>query len=79
MKSLKTPYSTLYPLIRVKGRLNKVHRLRIKSYPRYIYINPIEGVLISYNSVNKFPLSPNYILKLNDINNIKIISDNSWY
>lgn len=45
----------------------KVHRLKINSYYRYIYLNPIEGVLISYNNINKFPHDHNYIVKLNEI------------
>lgn len=48
LKTLKTPYTVLFPIKRVKGRLNKVHRLKLNSYQRYIYINPIEGVFISY-------------------------------
>lgn len=57
----------------------KVHRLKLSSYQRYIYINPIEGVLVSYHGPNKFPISPNYILKLNEILDSKIISEESWY
>lgn len=79
LKSLKTPYSALYPLRRVKGCLMKVQRLKLSSYQRYIYINPIEGVLVSYHGVNKFPISPNYILKLNDIIEAKYISEEGWY
>lgn len=67
LRSLKVPYAALYPLKRVKGCLMKVHRLKLSSYQRYIYINPIEGVLVSYYGPNKFPISPNYILKLNEI------------
>ncbi len=79
LKSLKAPYSALYPLKRVKGCLMKVHRLKLNSYQRYIYINPIEGVLVSYQGVNKFPISPNYILKLNEIQEAKLIQDSGWY
>ena len=32
LKSLKTPYSALFPLKRVKGSLMKVHRLKLSSY-----------------------------------------------
>ena len=67
LKSLKTPYAVLYPLKRIKGKLNKVHRLKLNSYPRFLYINPQDGALISYPNANKFPLSPNYIIKLNEI------------
>ena len=42
-------------------------------------MNPIEGVLISYNNANKFPLSPNYILKLNDITALTFYSNSLWY
>jgi hypothetical protein len=66
-KAQNNSYKVLYPLKRIKGKLNKVHRLKLSSYARYIYINPIEGVLISYNSVNKFPHQPNYIIKLSEI------------
>jgi hypothetical protein len=79
LKSLKNPYAALFPLKRVKGSLMKVHRLKLSSYQRYIYINPIEGVLVSYHGPNKFPISPNYILKLNEILDSKIISEESWY
>lgn len=79
LKQLKTPYGVLYPLKRVKGRLNKVHRLKLNSYQRYIYINPVEGVFISYHNVGKFPISPNYILKLSDIQQAGLINDPSWY
>lgn len=57
----------------------KVHRLKLSSYQRYIYINPIEGVFVSYHGPNKFPISPNYILKLNEIIDSKLISEESWY
>ena len=63
----------------MKGRLNKVHRLKLNSYQRYIYINPVEGVFISYHNANKFPLSPNYILKLSDILDASMIQEASWY
>lgn len=79
LKTLKTPYAILYPLKRVKGRLNKVHRLKLNSYQRYIYINPVEGVFVSYQNANKFPISPNYILKLSDILEASFISEPSWY
>ncbi len=66
--------------MRIKGSLHKVHKLRLNSYIRYIYINPIEGALISYPNLNKFPLSPNYIIKMNDITDVKFHSDNTqWF
>lgn len=73
LKSLSSPYEGLFPLKKIKGKLYKVHRLKFSSYSRYLYINPIEGVLISYNSANKFPLSPNYIMKLNEITDLRIL------
>ena len=51
----KIPYTSYFPLIRLKGVLFKMHRLKLSHYPRYLYLNPIEGVLISYKSQQKFP------------------------
>ncbi len=51
----KIPYVSYFPLIRLKGVLFKMHRLKLSHYPRYLYLNPIEGVLISYKSQQKFP------------------------
>lgn len=36
-------------------------------------------MFISYQSVNKFPISPNYILKLSDILQAGLINEPSWY
>jgi hypothetical protein len=44
-----------------------------------LYINPLEGVLISYNSINKYPISPNYIIRLNDIKRVKIYPGDEWF
>jgi hypothetical protein len=79
IKMQTNTYQALSPLKRIKGYLNKVHRMKLSSYPRYLYLNPIEGVLISYNSINKFPHSPNYIIKLNEIIELKMVSGNAWY
>lgn len=76
---MSSPYEGLFPIKKVKGKLYKVHRLKLNSYSRYLYINPIEGHLISYNSANKFPLSPNYIMKLNEIVDLRLLSDHGWY
>lgn len=46
----KKPYKTLFPLKRLKGTLRKVHRLGMNNYSRFIYVNPIDGALISYHS-----------------------------
>lgn len=71
MKQYPITAKALYPLRRIKGKIQKVHRLKLNSYPRYIYLNPIEGLLISYNGTNKFPHQPNYIIKLNEITEIQ--------
>ena len=39
----------------------------MQTYTRFIYVNPTEGVLISYQSQNKFPHSPSYVIKLSEI------------
>jgi hypothetical protein len=42
------PYKPFYPLNLFKGTIKKVHRLGMNSYLRFIYLNPIEGLLYSY-------------------------------
>jgi len=61
------PYKSFYPLLRLKGHLHKVHTTGLSNYSRYLYLNPIEGVLISYKNVNKFPHAQNYIVNENFI------------
>ena len=63
----RKPYRSFFPIKRIKGTIKKVHRLGVNNYSRYLYVNPIEGVLISYHSQSKFPHSPSYIIKLNEI------------
>lgn len=63
----KKPYQSFFPIKRLKGTIKKVHRLGMNTYTRFIYVNPIEGVLISYQSQSKFPHSSSYIIKLNEI------------
>jgi hypothetical protein len=46
----RKPYKCFYPIKRVKGSVKKVHRLGMTNYQRYLYINPTEGMLISYQS-----------------------------
>lgn len=60
-------YAAFFPLIRLKGHFFKMHITKLSKYQRYIYLNPIEGVLISYKNTNKFPHAPNYIINLNNI------------
>ena len=42
-----------------------MHRTKLTKYPRFIYLNPIEGVLITYKTSNKFPHQPHNIIHLN--------------
>ena len=60
-------YAAFFPLIRLKGHFLKMHITKLSKYQRYIYLNPIEVVLISYKNTNKFPHAPNYIINLNNI------------
>jgi len=79
-KGYQNSYKVMCPLKRVKGKIFKVHRLKFNSYQRYVYINPIEGVMISYNGVSKFPHQPNYIVKLVDIQEISDqFQENLWF
>jgi len=66
-RAQKKPYKSFFPIKRLKGTVKKVHRLGMNTYSRFLYVNPIEGVLISYQSQSKFPHSPSYIIKLNEI------------
>jgi hypothetical protein len=65
--------------MRLKGHFNKMHRTKLSHYRRYIYVNPIEGVLISYENTNKFPHAPNYIINLNDINTLEFLKESRWF
>ena len=47
-RSLKKPYTSFFPIKRLKGTVKKVHRLGMNTYSRFLYVNPVEGVLISY-------------------------------
>lgn len=51
----KNTYKAFHPLIRLKGNLTKMHISKLTKYMRFVYLNPIEGVLISYKTANKFP------------------------
>ena len=48
-------YKAFHPLVRLKGNIRKMHRTKLSKYFRFIYLNPIEGVLITYKTANKFP------------------------
>jgi len=79
---LKKPYKSFFPIKRLKGTIKKVHRLGVNNYSRYLYVNPIEGVLISYHSQSKFPHSPSYIIKLNEIRECGVLFEDKqakWF
>jgi hypothetical protein len=78
-KATKRPYRSFFPLMRIKGHLLKMHRTKLSNYPRYIYLNPIEGVLISYKNTNKFPHAPNYMINLLDITLIEFMRESRWF
>ena len=63
----KHGYVAFFPLVRLKGMAEKMHILKLNNYTRYLYLNPLEGVLISYKSMAKFPHQPNSITNLKDI------------
>jgi hypothetical protein len=72
-------YRLFCPLVRVKGHLFKMHRFKMSNYPRYVYLNPIEGKLVSYKTANKFPHSPNYVMNLNEITELYYMKESKWY
>ena len=49
-RAQKKPYKSFFPIKRLKGTVKKVHRLGMNTYSRFLYVNPIEGVLISYQN-----------------------------
>jgi len=51
----------------------------MSNYPRYVYLNPIEGKLVSYKTANKFPHSPNYVMNLNEITELYYMKESKWY
>lgn len=65
--------------MRLKGHFVKMGRMKLSHYPRYIYVNPIEGVLISYKNSNKFPHAPNYIINLQDIVVLEFMKESRWF
>ena len=59
-----------------------MHRTGMTNYTRYLYVNPIEGWFTSYQSQAKFPNSPSYSIKLNEIKECEVlIKENQakWY
>lgn len=81
-RSMKKPYKSFFPIKRLKGTVKKHHRTGFSSYSRFLYVNPIEGVLISYASQQKFPHSPSYIIKLNEIRECGVLFEDKqskWF
>ena len=79
---MKKPYKSFFPIKRLKGTVKKHHRTGFSSYSRFLYVNPIEGVLISYASQQKFPHSPSYIIKLNEIKECGVLFEDKqskWF
>lgn len=53
--------------------------MKLSSYPRYLYLNPIDGVLISYKAVRNFPHQPHIIQNLKDITILEFMRESKWY
>lgn len=54
----------------------------MNSYTRYILVDPVEGVLISYQSESKYPHTPSYIIKLNEIKECGVLLEerqSKWF
>jgi hypothetical protein len=77
--SLRSNRDALMPLKRVKGKVRKVKNIKFITSFRYLYLNPIEGVLIIYKHTNHFPHKPHHILKLLDIDVVELMLENKWY
>ena len=78
----KRPYAPFFPIKRLKGTVKKVHRTGLQTYSRFLYVNPIEGVLISYQNQSKFPHSPSYIIKLGEIKECGVLfneKQSKWF
>ena len=73
------PYKAFHPLIRLKGNLTKVHVTKLTSYQRFIYLNPIEGVLTAYRTADRFPHDPHMIMHLNQITTLEFMRESKWY
>lgn len=63
----------------VKGKVRKVKGIKFITTFRHLYLNPIEGVVITYRHSNQFPHKPHSIMKLLDIKSCEVLSDNKWY
>lgn len=72
-------YKAFHPMIRLKGLMQKMHGTKLTKYSRYLYLNPIEGVLINYKTANKFPHMPHTITYLNQITSVEFLRETKWY
>ena len=72
-------YKAFHPLVRLKGHLIKMHATKLTKYQRFMYLNPIEGVLITYKTANKFPHQPHNIMHLNNITTLEFMRETRWY
>ena len=72
-------YKAFYPIVRVRSHMNKMHITKLVHYSRLIYLNSIEGVLISYKTANKFPHQHHNIMQLNEITTLEFMRETKWY
>lgn len=79
IKQNGTAYEAFHPLIELKGHLSKMHRSKLTKYLRFIYLNPVEGVLISFKAAHKFPHQPHNIIHLNSVTKIELMRKSKWY
>jgi len=80
-RAQRKPYKSFYPVQSLKGSIKKVHRTGLQTYARYIYVNPIEGLFVSYQSQQKFPHSPSYIIKLTEVKECGVLLEDKvkWF
>jgi len=72
-------YKAFHPLIRLRGTLTKMHATKLTKYPRFIYLNPIGGVLTFYKTVSKFPHQHDYVIHLDTITTLEFMRETKWY
>ena len=63
----------------MKGRVKKVKNIKFITPYRYLYLNPIEGVIIIYKHTNHFPHKPHHIIKLAEITLCELMMESKWY
>jgi serum/glucocorticoid-regulated kinase 2 len=59
----------------VRGVIMKAKRPFMNLKERYLLIDPFQGSMIRYENVSDFPKKPKEITPLNNLNGLKIISD----